>query len=458
MRTNRRSMPSGAGRMNRREFLGTAAAGSAAVWGAPAFLGAGSPNQALNVAVIGAGGRGAHDSKKVEQAGANIVAVCDVSEQRLQGAQRRHPKAKPYVNYEDVYAEADRFDAVVVATPEHHHALATLPALKLGKHVYCEKPLTHNIREARRIREAARQADVTTQQGTQMHATENYRRTVELLQANVIGPVREVHCWVDRAWGWHESKKAAKKNDDRFLVVDTPHGSTEKPEGLHWDLWVGPAQWRPFHKDYYPGPKWYRFWDFGNGTMSDLGSHRVDLPFWALKLTAPRTVEAFGPPRHPELAPASMHVVYEYPQRGDLPPVTLTWYQGTHKPKLWRDGQIPQWGNACLFIGEEGMLLANYGKHILLPEDKFKDFQGPEPFLPRVSGHHAEWVEACEAGRPASCDFEYAGLLTEANHLGNVAFRTGKKLHWDSVTMRATNAPEAQRFIGRTYRRGWELG
>ena len=191
--------------------------------------------------------------------------------------------------------------------------------------------------------------------------------------------------------------------------------------------------------------------------MSDLGSHWLDLPFWALKLTAPRTVEAFGPPPHPEIAPASMHVNYQYPQRGDLPPVSLTWYQGADKPQIWKDKKIPQWNSGCLFIGDGGMLLADYGKHVLLPEEKFSGFEGPEPFLPRVAGHHAEWVKACETGKPASCNFEYAGLLTEANHLGNVAFRTGKKLQWDSVAMRATTAPEAYRYIRRQYRKGWEL-
>jgi len=443
--------------LDRRRFLTTAAAGSAATFAAPAILRGRNLNDRLDVAVIGAGGRGAHDTKQVAGAGANITALVDVSEKALGFASKSYPKAKKFVDFRKLYEQPKRFDAVIVATCEHTHALATLPALQLGKHVYCEKPLTHNVWEARVIREAARDAGVATQQGTQLHASENYRRVVELIQSNVIGPVHEVHVWVSRAWGWHESVEAAKAAGERFMVIDTPQGSTTPPADLHWDLWLGPARKRLFHQDYYPGPKWYRFWDFGNGTMSDLGAHRNDLPFWALKLTYPETIEAFGPKPHPVLAPASMHVQYQFPQRGDWPRLKLTWYQGTHKPKIWHEGGIPQWGNGCLFIGSEGMLLADYGKFALLPEEKFQGTKLPERFLPRVSGHHAEWVACCKSGTTPSANFEYAGLLTETNHLGNVAFRTGKKLQWDPLNLRAANAPEADPFIRREYHNGWEL-
>jgi hypothetical protein len=191
--------------------------------------------------------------------------------------------------------------------------------------------------------------------------------------------------------------------------------------------------------------------------MSDLGSHWNDLPFWALKLKAPLTVEASGPPPHPEIAPASMSATYEYGARGDLPAVKLTWYQGESKPALWTAGRIPKWDSACLFIGEKGMLLSDYGKYVLLPEKDFADYVRPEPKLPRTSGHHAEWIEACKGGKPTLADFEYSGWLTEANHLGNVAYRAGKKLEWDADKLRARNAPEADPFIRREYRKGWEL-
>jgi predicted dehydrogenase len=208
---------------------------------------------------------------------------------------------------------------------------------------------------------------------------------------------------------------------------------------------------------YVPGPKWYRWWDFGNGTMSDLGSHWIDLPFWALKLDRPLTVEAQGPAPHAELAPASMQVTYEYGQRGELPPVRLTWYQGTNSPAILGEGRIPAWGNGVLFVGDRGLLLADYSKHVLLPEDQFAGFQPPDPYIATSLGHYKEWLHACKTGAPTTCNFDYAGWLTEANHLGNVAFRAGKKLEWDADKLRATNAPEADAFIRREYRKGWRL-
>jgi hypothetical protein len=191
--------------------------------------------------------------------------------------------------------------------------------------------------------------------------------------------------------------------------------------------------------------------------MSDLGSHWVDLPFWALELKHPLTIEASGPPPHAEIAPASMQATYEYGPRGDQPALSLTWYQGVNKPKILQENGIPQWGNGVLFVGDKGMVLADYGKHILLPEKEFADFKRPEPFIPASRGHHAEWIHACKTGEPTTCNFEYAGWLTEANHLGNVAYRTGKKLQWNAEMLQATNAPEADRFIRREYRPGWKL-
>jgi len=356
-----------------------------------------------------------------------------------------------------MFDRADEFDAVVISTCEHTHAFATLPALQLGKHVYCEKPLTYNIWEARKIAEAAAQAKVVTQMGTQMHAGDNYRRVVELVESGAIGPVTEVHVWVSRAWGWQGSEEVAKKNDDIVFEQDRPANPDSIPAGLDWELWLGPAPARPFNNVYFPGPKWYRWWDFGNGTMSDLGSHWNDLPFWALKLDAPLTIEAQGPPPHPEIAPASMQATYEYGARGDLPPVRLTWYQGTEKPTIWKEEGIPQWPYGVLFIGEKGMLLSDYTKHVLLPEKDFADFTPPESYIPTSLGHHAEWIHACKTGAPTTCHFAYAGPLTEANHLGNVAYRVGKKIEWDAKNLKATNAPEAEPLIRRDYRKGWTL-
>jgi predicted dehydrogenase len=230
------------------------------------------------------------------------------------------------------------------------------------------------------------------------------------------------------------------------------------PKGLDWELWLGPAPARPFHEVYWPGPKWYRWWDFGNGTMSDLGSHWIDLPFWALKLQSPRTIAAIGPPPHPEIAPASMQVIYEYEARGSQPALELNWYQGVMKPEAWKSREIPLWDSGVLFVGSKGMLLADYGRHVLLPEKKFRDFKRPDPFIPKSLGHHAEWIHACKTGAPTTCHFGYSGWLTEANHLGNVAYRVGKKMEWDAAKLYAANAPEAEPLIRREYRKGWTLG
>jgi hypothetical protein len=374
----------------------------------------------------------------------------------LSAAAAKFPAARKYADFRRLFDDANSFDAVVVSTTEHTHAFATLLALQLGKHVYCEKPLTHNVWEARVIRDAARKAKVATQMGTQIHAAENYRRVVELIQTGAIGPVREAHVWVSRAWGL-QSKEAAERNQDRVLVTERPREAMPVPEGLNWDLWLGPAPERPFHEVYFPGPKWYRWWDFGNGTMSDLGSHWNDLPFWALQLDAPRSIEAFGPPPHPEIAPASMHIRYEYGARGNLPPVTLWWYQGEDKPRAFTEKAIPQWNNGVLFVGDKGMLLSDYGKHVLLPEEKFKDFKRPAPFIPKSPGQQAEWILACKTGSPTGSNFEYAAALTEANHLGNVAYRTGERIEWDAAQLRVTNTPKAAQYIKREYRKGWKL-
>jgi len=441
--------------ISRRQFLHSAVAGGAAAFAAPALLHARDANEKLNIAIIGSGGRGAANLRSVSSE--NIVALCDVNENNLNQAAKRFPKARKFTDFRKLYDQPDLFDAVVVSTCEHTHAFATLPALQLGKHVYCEKPLTHNIAEARVIRKAAAKANVATQMGTQIHAGENYRRVVELIQTGTIGPVSEVHVWVSRAWG-RQSPEEAKRHRDIVSVRERPRKAQPVPPSLNWDLWLGPAPKRPFHNVYFPGPKWYRWWDFGNGTMSDLGSHWIDLPFWALKLKAPRTIAAQGPKPHPEIAPASMQVTYDYAARGKtMPAMMLTWYQGSHKPDLWKQKRIPRWGNGVLFVGEKGMLLSDYRKHVLLPEKKFVDFERPEPFIPRSRGHHAEWLHACKTGAPTTCNFNYAGWLTEANHLGNVAFRTGRKIVWNAEAMRATNAPQAEQYIGRSYRKGWSL-
>ena len=438
---------------SRRAFLKTSAV--ACTFAAPNFLRARGANEKLNIAIIGSGGRGAANLGGVSSE--NIVALCDVNSSAVEAAAKKHPKAAKFTDFRQLFDKAAKdFDAVVVSTCEHTHAFATLLAIRHGKHVYCEKPLTHNIAEARVIREAAAKTKLATQMGTQIHAEDNYRRVVELIQTGAIGPVREVHVWVGRAWGL-QSAEDAKANKDIVYVTDRPTDSVKPPADLDWDLWLGPCADRPFSPVYVPGPKWYRWWDFGNGTMSDLGSHWNDLPFWALKLKAPTSVEASGPKPHAEIAPASMQATYEFPARGEMPAVKMTWYQGANKPAALTEKKIPQWGDGVLFVGDKGMLLSSYTKHLLLPEKQFSGFTPPKPFIEKSRGHYAEWIHACKTGAPTTCNFEYAGWLTESNHLGNVAFRAGKKLEWDATTMKAKNCPEADAFIHREYRKGWKL-
>jgi predicted dehydrogenase len=442
--------------ISRRSFLGTTAAiVGATTFGFPAIVRGQNLNSKLDIAIIGSGGRGGANLNGVQSE--NIVALCDVSATNLDAAAVKYPKALKFNDFRKVYDHHKDFDAVVVSTCEHTHAFATLPALQLGKHVYCEKPLTHNVWEARVIREAADQAKVATQMGTQIHAGDNYRRVVELIQSGAIGNVTDVHVWVGRAWGWHENEATTKAANDIVFVQGRPTKVDDIPTGLDWDLWIGPAPERPFSNYYVPGPKWYRWWEFGNGTMSDLGSHWIDLPFWALDLDHPKTIEAKGPTVNAEIAPASMQVDYTYGKRGKRAPVNLSWYQGNYKPQPWLDKEIPQWDSGVLFVGDKGMLLSDYGRNMLLPEQDFKDFERPEPFIPKSLGHHAEWIHACKTGAPTTCNFEYAGWLTEANHLGNVAYRVGKKLEWNHRKLKAKNVPEAARYIHREYRKGWEL-
>ncbi len=445
---------------NRRQFLSvaTALSATACTQGKRHAFGF-SANDRLKVAFIGVGGRGGRNLSTLASTNAiEVVGLCDVDSRFLDAAGERFHGARRFRDFRKLYDDiGTSIDAVVVSTTEHTHAYATMPALQLGKHVYCEKPLAYNVEETRKITEAATRAGVVTQMGTQIHASENYRRVVELIRSGVIGPVNEAHVWVSRAWGL-QSEADAIKNKDRLFVARRPQESMTPPDYLDWDLWLGPAPHRPFHEVYFPGPNWYRWWDFGNGTMSDLGSHWNDLPFWALRLDSPRTVEAFGPAPDPEIAPASMTAAYEYGPRGDQPAVKLTWYQGTHKPELWERGEIPPWANGVLFVGSKGMLLSDYSKYVLLPEKKFADFTPPPLSMPIPIGHHEEWLSACRGEGKTGSPFEYAGPLTEANHLGNVAFRVGGKIAWDTTTMTCVGCPEAEPFLRRVPRQGWSLG
>jgi predicted dehydrogenase len=425
--------------LNRREFLRSTVAIGAAGVSAGALRGADSANERLHVGVVGVAGQGAYDLREVAKAGAAIVALCDVDENRAKDARQQFPGAKFYTDFRRLLDQKG-LDAVVIATPDHTHAPATLRALRAGLHVYCEKPLTHTVAEARLVAETAARQKRVTQMGTQIHAGSNYRRVVELVQSGAIGPVREVHAWCDKAWTGGNRPK------------ETP----PVPEGLHYDLWLGPAPYRPYHPTYIPF-FWRGWWDFGGGTLADMACHYLDLPFWALGLRHPASVAAEGSPVHSESAPEWLIVHYEFAARGSLPAVKLTWYDGNRRPQLFEDAKLPSWGNGVLFVGEKGMLLADYGHYKLLPEEKFADFKPPSPSIPDSIGHHREWVEACKSGGPTTCNFAYGGALTETALLGNVAYRSGRSFHWDADNLRAVHEPKADRFLHKEYRKPWTL-
>ncbi|WP_435006677.1 Gfo/Idh/MocA family protein [Tundrisphaera lichenicola] len=421
---------------NRRDFLRVAAAGSlTAAFGGRAR---GGPNDRLNIGIIGTSGRALGNIEGVE--GENVVAICEIDDALLARASERFSNAKTFVDFRKLI-EMPGIDGVVISTADHTHAPAAAMALRLGKHVYCEKPLTHSVFEARTLAKLAAEAKVATQMGTQIHATDNYRRVVELVKSEAIGPVKEVHVWLGSA-NWSGGTRPTEK--------------PPIPSGLHWDLWIGPAPDRPYHPTYQPAT-WRRWWDFGNGTLGDMGCHFIDLPFWALDLRYPTTITAEGPPPDAETAPERLVVKYQFPARGQQPPVSLTWYQGGQRPELLTDRNVKGWENGVLFVGEKGMLIADYGRRKLLPEDSFRDFTAPEQSIPKSIGHHAEWIAACKDGRPTTCNFDYSGALTESVLLGSVAYRSGKALEWDGPAMKATNCPEAEAFLRRDYRKGWTL-
>ncbi|HEX5272433.1 MAG TPA: Gfo/Idh/MocA family oxidoreductase [Gemmataceae bacterium] len=438
-------------RPTRRRFLRASAAGASAFFAWPLLAADKKPaaNERLRVGVIGVAAQGEYDWTNVAAAGAEIVAWCDVDETRTGKARETFPKATFDVDFR---ALLDRkgIDAVVVATPDHTHAVATVAALKSGRHVYCEKPLTHDVYEARVVAETAAKEKRVTQMGTQIHAGSNYRRCVELIQSGAIGAVKEVHVWVGTGYG------GAKR----------PTETEPVPKGLHWDLWLGTAPDRPFYRGKrdrrgycYEPFNWRRWWDFGGGALTDMACHHMDLPFWALKLRHPTKVSAQGNPAPADAEAAAdwLIVTYEFPARGELPPVKLTWYDGGKRPPHFAEGKLPRWGDGSLFVGEKGMLLASYDNRKLLPEKDFEGFRPPKPTIPDSVGHHKEWVEACKSGGTTTCNFDYAGALTEAVLLGAVSYRAGKPLEWDAKNLRASNCPEAEKYLRRTYRKPWAL-
>jgi len=428
--------------VKRRDFLRTTGASAgllaSGVWSQLASAQSTSANEKLGVACIGVANRASASVNAVK--GENVVALCDVDSAYLDRVKAQFPDARTYADYREMFdKEGDRIDAVTVGTPDHHHAPASIRALRMGKHVYCEKPLTHTIAEARLLADEAKRQGVATQMGTQIHAKNNYRRVVEVIQSGAIGDVHEVHVWVGKHWGGGER----------------PEGGQEPPDSLSWDLWLGPAPDRPYVPGRYHPAQWRRWWDFGNGTLGDMGCHYVDLPFWALKLRHPTECEAEGPEPHPETCPIGLTVHYQFPKRDGLVPVKMTWYDGNHTPREVAGQRVPSAG--VMFIGSEGKMFANYGSYRLFPSEKFADFQPPEKTIPPSIGHHNEWIKACKDGSPTTCNFDYSGAVTESVLLGCVAYRVGKRIKWDGDKMKSPNCPEADQYVQKTYRKGWEV-
>lgn len=335
-----------------------------------------SPNEKLNIGIVGIHNRGAANLKGVS--GENIVALCDVDDNYLAEAKKHFPKAKTFNDWRRLN-EYKEIDAVVISTTDHTHAPASVMAMRLGKHVYCEKPLGHDVHEARVVGDTYRRTKVATQMGTQIHASDNFRRVVELIQSGAIGSVREAHVWCGRVSG------PARRAKEMPSV----------PSNLHWDLWLGPAPDRPYHPSYLPGNlTWNRWWDFGNGTLGDMGSHLIDLPFWALKLRYPLAVEAEGPPVDPDICPAWMIVRWEHPANGDHNALKVVWYHGGKRPEAPAGVVLDKWDNGILFVGDKGQLMADYSRYLLLPEERFRDFTPPKPSIPPSLGHYREWIHA----------------------------------------------------------------
>ncbi len=446
-----------ADRLTRRQFLRQAAlTGSAAgvfsTLAAPASGDSRSPNGKLNVAVIGPGGRGATNLQGVSTE--NIVAICDVDERRAAGAFGKFPRAKRYRDFRGMLNELDKqIDAVVVSTPDHTHAVASVTAMKMGKHCYCEKPLTWCVQEARVVRETAARHKVATQMGNQGTASAGLRSGVKVLQAGIIGKVREIHVWSDRPWnGWAQGEERPR---------DTP----PVPTGLDWDLWLGPAAKRPYHPTYLPG-RWRMWQEFGTGALGDMGCHTMNLPAWAMKLENPTSVEAESFPMNDATYPKWSIVRWEFSARGELPPVKLTWYDGpefggTRPPKEWLEGATMP-GNGVLLIGEKGKFLQTcaFGTSWkLLPEDRFGDNKEVADIVQATGGvdHHKEWIAGCKFGLPTKSNFDRASRLAEMALLGNVALRVGKRIEWDAEKMQVKDCPGAQPLISRPYREGWSL-
>jgi predicted dehydrogenase len=446
--------------ISRRNFLAGAATAVAAFTIVPGCAVVGSkssikskpPSEKLNIAAVGIGGMGRNNVKACANANENIVALCDVDWKYAAPTFADFPNAKKYKDYRKMFEEEGKnIDAVIVATPDHSHAAIAMMAIKMGKHVYVQKPMTWSVAEARKLTEAAREARVATQMGNQGQSAEDIRVLCEMIWEGAIGKIREVHVWTDRPT-WAQG-------------IETPDDTPEVPADLDWDLWLGPAPIRPYNPCYHPFT-WRGWVDFGTGALGDMGCHLMNHVFWPLKLGQPTSVEACNSTRcvknwekteHKDTYPDASIIRYTFPGKGWTPGVKMTWYDGGLKPprpiELEKERSLG--ANGVMFIGDKGVMLEGR----IIPESKMKNYRLPKKTLPRIKGTHEQnWIDACKGGPAACSNFEVAGPLTESVLLGSIAVRMpDKKLEWDGPNMKITNNPEANELLGRQYREGWTL-
>ncbi len=471
--------------VSRRHFLKKAGASTAAFTIVPRYVLGGAnhiaPSERINVALVGVGGQGKyHVSTFLDEPDVNVVSVCDAfkvcsydrwyyggyggREPAKRKVEEFYNAKKPkgtysscpsYADFRIMFEKEKDIDAVVVATPDHVHAVVSMMAIKMGKHVYCEKPMAHTVYEVRQLAEAARQAKVATQMGNQGHSEEGVRLICEWIADGAIGAVREVHITTDvpgAPSGWADGHGWPQG-------IDRPKDTPKVPSGLDWDLWLGPAPYRPYHPAYLP-VTWRGWIDFGTGGLGDWGCHLMDPPFWALQLGLPESIEATTTEMNSETYPLASIIYFDFPARGDMPPVRLTWHDGGMRAPRPEDLEPDRRVGPVVFIGDKGKIMCGgYGNNPrIIPETKMKAYKLPPKTIPRVNGsHERNWLDTCKGGEPAVSNFDYASKLTEVVLLGNVAIRAGEKIDWDAEKMKVSNIPDANRFVHREYRDGWTL-
>ena len=445
--------------ISRRNVLGASAAAAAFSVVPSHVLGARGntpPSERMNVAGIGVGGMGFGNTRNIARGGGKIVALCDVDHKYAGRALNMYPDAKRYTDYRKMFASQKDIDAVLVATPDHTHAVITLAAIKAGKHVYTQKPLTHDVYEARILAQAAKKAGVTTQMGIQGHSGEGIRLICEWIWSGAVGPIREIDAWCSLSYypwghaGW----------SSRWGTL--PKEKPPVPDGMDWDLWIGPAPMRPYHRAYHPAT-WRAWLDFGSGMMGDRGAHTLDPVFWSMKLGHPTSVDATSMGLNRDTHPLASIVTYQFPARADMPPVKVTWYDGMKPPRPASVADGRRLGDnegGVNFMGEKGMITCGtYGNGPrIIMNGSAKAPGRPAQSLPRVRGsHEQDWLRAAKAGKPSGADFAYSGPLTEMTALANVAKRMNTRILWDGPNMKVTNLPDANKLVRTPYRKGWTL-